>query len=192
MNFCSNCGRTVALLVPDGDNRLRHCCAHCGTIHYENPRLVVGTLPVWENKVLLCRRAIEPRYGFWTLPGGFMENGETVADGAIRETTEEAGARITLGPLYSMIDVMHVHQVHVFYRAELLDLDFAPGTESLEVQLFDEADIPWHDLAFRTVSLTLQRFFEDRTRGSFELYVDKVIPGAHLRPHDPAPADARP
>ena len=174
MNYCSNCGKTVNLRMPDGDNRLRHCCDHCGAIHYQNPRLVVGTIPVWQDQVLLCRRAIEPRLGYWTLPAGFMENGETVGDGATRETSEEAGARIVLGPLFSMIDVVHVHQVHVFYRAELVDIDFAPGTESLEVQLFAERDIPWPELAFRTVSLTLQRYFEDRARGSFSLHTDAI------------------
>lgn len=178
MNYCSNCGKTVALRMPDGDNRLRHCCDHCGTIHYQNPRLVVGTIPVWEDKILLCRRAIEPRLGYWTLPAGFMENGETVGDGATRETSEEAGARIELGPMFTMIDVIHVHQVHVFFRATLRDIDFAPGTESLEVQLFDESEIPWQELAFRTVSLTLQRFFEDRKRGSFALHTDAIRYGA--------------
>lgn len=192
MNYCSDCGKTVTLRMPDGDNRLRHCCNHCGAIHYQNPRLVVGTIPVWEDKVLLCRRAIEPRHGYWTLPAGFMENGETVADGALRETNEEAGARIVMGPLYSMIDVMHVHQVHVFYRADLIDIDFAPGVESLEVQLFTEAEIPWHDLAFRTVSLTLQHYFADRERGSFPLYTDKVVPQGHVPLHDGKHAASRP
>lgn len=175
MNFCSHCGQAVTFRMPDGDNRPRHCCDQCGTIHYQNPRLVVGTIPVWGSGVLLCRRAIEPRYGYWTLPAGFMENGETVGQGAERETIEEAGARIALGPLFSMLDVTHVHQVHVFYRAELLDLDFAPGTESLEVKLFEEADIPWGELAFRTVTLTLKRFFEDRARGEYGLHTDSIV-----------------
>jgi len=180
MNYCSHCGQSVTFRVPDGDNRQRYCCDQCGTIHYQNPRLVVGTIPVWGSSVLLCRRAIEPRYGYWTLPAGFMENGETVDQGAERETIEEAGARIKLAPLFSMLDVPHVHQVHVFYRAELLDLDFAPGTESLEVKLFEEADIPWDELAFRTVTLTLKRFFEDRARGEYGLHTESI--SAAVRP----------
>ncbi len=156
--------------MPDGDNRLRHCCDHCGAIHYQNPRLVVGTVPVWEDSVLLCKRAIEPRHGYWTLPAGFMENGETVAQGAHRETIEEAGANIILGPMFSVIDVVHVHQVHVFYRAQLIDTHFDPGIESLEVRLFRQAEIPWDDIAFRTVSLTLKRFFEDHARGTYGLH----------------------
>ena len=170
LNFCSVCGHSITVLVPPGDNRNRATCENCGAIHYVNPRIVVGTVPVWRDQVLLCRRAIEPRRNYWTLPAGFLENDETVAAGAIRETIEEAGANIVLGPLFTMLDVVHVHQVHVFYRAELLDLDFAPGEESLEVQMFTEADIPWDDLAFRTVSTTLRHFFADRARGQFELH----------------------
>ncbi len=170
LHFCSVCGHAITLRVPPGDNRQRACCDACGTIHYVNPKIVVGTVPVWGEQVLLCRRAIEPRRGFWTLPAGFLEADETVAAGAIRETDEEAGARITLGPLFTMLDVVHVHQVHMFYRAELLDVDFAPGEESLDVQLFEEADIPWGELAFRTVSTTLRHFFADRVRGLYELH----------------------
>lgn len=155
--------------IPSGDNRERFCCAQCGAIHYQNPNLVLGTIPVWEDKVLLCRRAIEPRYGFWTLPAGFMENGETTEEGAARETAEEAGAHIELGTLYSIIDLPHVHQVHLFFQARLLDLDFDPGPESLEVGLFGEPDIPWQSLAFRTVEHTLRWYFEDRRTGSLGL-----------------------
>jgi ADP-ribose pyrophosphatase YjhB (NUDIX family) len=162
--------------VPDGDTRHRDCCDHCGTIHYVNPRPVVGTIPVWGSQVLLCKRAIEPRRGYWTLPAGFMEIGETTAEGAQRETLEEAGARIALGPLYTMIDVPHVEQVHIFFRAELLDLDFAPGTESLEVRLFEEAQVPWSDIAFRTVATTLQLFFADRARGEFGTHTRALVP----------------
>lgn len=165
MRYCSHCGGPVALRVPAGDNRPRACCEHCGAIHYINPRPVVGTIPVWDQQVLLCRRAIEPRHGKWTLPAGFMEIGETTAEGALRETLEEAGARVALGQLFSMIDVPHVEQVHLFFQARLLDLDFAAGQESLEVRLFDEADVPWHDLAFRTVAVTLRHFYTDRKRG---------------------------
>ncbi len=132
--------------------------------------MVVGTLPVWDELVLLCRRAIEPRYGYWTLPAGFLENDETTAEGATRETTEEAGAKIELGPLFSIYDVTHVHQVHLFYRARLIDLEFSPGIESLEVRLFSETDIPWREIAFRTVSQTLESFFDDRRQGRFILH----------------------
>ena len=170
LNFCSVCGHAIVFRVPPGDNRRRGCCDGCGTIHYVNPRIVVGTVPVWKDQILLCRRAIEPRRNYWTLPAGFLEVDESVAAGAVRETVEEAGAHIVLGPLFTMLDVVHVHQVHLFYRAELLDLDFAPGEESLEVELFDEAHIPWDELAFRTVSTTLRHFFADRQRGLFELH----------------------
>jgi ADP-ribose pyrophosphatase YjhB (NUDIX family) len=182
MKFCSACGQPVALVVPPGDNRPRHCCAACGTIHYQNPRLILGTIPVWGSRVLLCRRAIEPRYGFWTLPAGFMENGETLGEGATRETTEEAGAHIALGDLFSVIDVPHVEQVHLFFRARLLDTDFDPGPESLEVQLFDEHEIPWDALAFRTVSQTLRWFFADREQGQFALHSSAIH-------HSPRPCD---
>src|SRR5476649_1576903 len=134
MKFCSVCGHEVGLSIPPGDNRQRYVCGNCGTVHYQNPRNVVGTVPVWDDKVLLCKRAIEPRYGLWTLPAGFLENGETVEQGAVRETLEEANARVELGALYTMISLLHVHQVYMMYRAQLADLDFGPGTESLEVR----------------------------------------------------------
>src|SRR5688572_19108166 len=150
MKFCGNCASPVVKRVPPGDSLPRWVCDQCGEIHYENPRLVVGSIPEFEGKLLLCRRAIEPRYGYWTLPAGFMENGETVAQAAQRETLEEAGARIELGAAFSMISVPYVNQVHVFYLARLRDLDFAPGEETLETKLFDEASLPWQDIAFRT------------------------------------------
>jgi len=162
--------------VPTGDNRERDCCDNCGTIHYVNPRPVVGTIPVWGEQVLLCKRAIEPRLGKWTLPAGFMEVGESTAKGAERETMEEAGARICLGPLFTMLDVPHVEQVHIFFRADLLDLDFAPGSESLEVRLFLEHEVPWDELAFRTVSTTLRLFFEDRRAGRFAIHTKEIEP----------------
>ncbi|MCO5108308.1 MAG: NUDIX hydrolase [Burkholderiaceae bacterium] len=171
MKFCSVCGHEVLLSVPPGDNRSRFNCPHCGTIHYQNPNLVLGTIPVWQDKVLLCRRAIEPRYGFWTLPAGFMENGETTAEGAERETVEEAGARISLGEPFSMLDVPHVNQVHVFFRAEMLDASLDPGPESLEARLFAEAEIPWESIAFRTVEQTLRWYFADRARGIYSMHV---------------------
>lgn len=176
VNYCCTCAAPVSLRIPAGDSLPRHVCDACGAIHYRNPRLVVGALPVWEDRILLCRRAIEPRHGCWTLPAGFMENQETVAEAAERETREEACARIALDEMYTMISVPHINQVHVIYRARLLDLDFAPGEESLEVALFDEAAIPWEEIAFRTVAMTLRHFFADRARGSFELHTEAVTP----------------
>lgn len=176
INYCCTCAAPVALRVPAGDTLPRHVCDSCGAIHYRNPRLVVGTLSVWENRILLCRRAIEPRKGCWTLPAGFMENQESVAEAAARETREEACARVELDFLYTMISVPHINQVHLIYRARLNDLDFAPGEESLEVALFDEADIPWEEIAFRTVAMTLRHYFADRAAGSFSLHVDAISP----------------
>jgi ADP-ribose pyrophosphatase YjhB (NUDIX family) len=174
--FCSACGHTITRRIPEGDSRMRDCCSSCGTIHYLNPRPVVGTIPVWGEQVLLCRRAIEPCYGAWTLPAGFMEVGETSAEGACRETEEEAKARVELGPLFTLIDVPGVEQIHLFYRARLLDQDFAPGIESLEVRLFTESEIPWELIGFRTVSTTLRLFFEDRARGSFGTHTRALPP----------------
>jgi ADP-ribose pyrophosphatase YjhB (NUDIX family) len=176
MNFCSVCGAPVALRVPPGDSLPRHVCGACGAIHYRNPRLVVGALPEWEEQVLLCRRAIEPRHGKWTLPAGFMENGESVAQAATRETLEEACARIDLGPIYTMISVPYIHQVHVIYRARLLDLDFAPGAETLETRLFREDEIPWDEIAFRTIAISLRHFFADRRAGQFGFHTEDLPP----------------
>lgn len=176
MKFCSNCAAPVAQRVPPGDNLPRFVCDQCGEIHYHNPRMVLGTLPEWQGRVLLCRRSIEPRYGYWTLPAGFMENGETVAEGAMRETLEEAGARIVLAEPFSMISVPRVNQVHVFLRARVADAEFRPGTETLEVALFGEAEVPWKDIAFRTVSLTLERWFADRRKGSFGFHAAEIPP----------------
>ena len=173
--FCSACSARLAHRVPEGDSLTRGICDACGAIHYRNPRLVVGALAVWEDKVLLCRRAIEPRLGKWTLPAGFMENGETVAAAATRETLEEACARIELGPMFAHFSVPQINQVHVFYQARLLDLDYSPGIESLEVSLFAEADIPWGEIAFRTVKLSLRHYFADRTCGSFTLHSEDLI-----------------
>ncbi|HLU77841.1 MAG TPA: NUDIX hydrolase [Burkholderiales bacterium] len=174
MKFCSNCGDPVALRVPPGDNLPRYVCDACNTIHYVNPRMVVGCIPEWEGRILLCRRAIEPRHGYWTLPAGFMENDETLAQAAMRETREEANARVALRDMYSVLSVPRASQVHVFYRAELLDLDFGPGIESLEVRLFEEAEVPWDDLAFRTVSTTLRHYYTDRRNGGFRLHTEDI------------------
>lgn len=178
MKFCPDCGAPVSRRVPPGDSLPRDLCDACGSIHYVNPKLVVGSIPVWENggqsRLLLCRRALEPRYGYWTLPAGFMENGETAGEAAARETLEEAGARIELLAAFSMVSVPRVNQVHVFYRARLLDLEFKPGVESLEIALFEEAKLPWKDIAFRTVGLTLKRWFADRARGSFGFHAEDL------------------
>lgn len=170
---CSECGASVVYQVPTDDNRERAVCPVCGTIHYQNPLNVVGTLPVWEEdgRVLLCRRAIEPRHGLWTLPAGFMELGETAIEGALRETQEEAGAEVEMLPLYCLLNVVRVGQVHLFYRARLRSTQFDPGPESLEARLFHEHEVPWDDIAFKTTRETLQRFFADRREGrSFGLH----------------------
>lgn len=165
VNFCSECGATVSHRIPPGDNLPRYVCDMCATIHYSNPKIVVGTLPIWEGEILLCRRAIEPAYGKWTLPAGFMENNETVNEAALRETREEACARVELGEVATMISVPQISQVHIIYLARLLDLDFAAGEETLELRLFREDQIPWNDIAFRTVRLTLEHYFADRRQG---------------------------
>ena len=174
LKYCANCAAPLVHRQPPGDNRLRYLCDNCGEIHYQNPKIVVGCLPEWEGRLLLCRRAIEPRYGYWTLPAGFMENDETTGQGALRETLEEAGARVELGEAFSMLSVPHVNQIHVFYRARLVDLNFAPGEESLDVALFEEARIPWKEIAFRTVGITLKRWFEDRKNGAFGFHAEDI------------------
>jgi ADP-ribose pyrophosphatase YjhB (NUDIX family) len=176
MKFCSNCAAPVVKRVPPGDSLPRWVCDACGEIHYQNPKLVVGAIPEWEGRLLLCRRAIEPRYGYWTLPAGFMENDETAGQAALRETLEEAGARIELVAAYTLISVPYVNQVHLFYRARLLDLEFKPGEESLEVALVDEDKVPWKDIAFRTVGLTLRHWFADRKAGAFGFHAEDVAP----------------
>lgn len=160
--------------MPPGDSLERWVCDQCGEIHYQNPKLVVGTLPEFEGRILLCRRAIEPRYGYWTLPAGFMENDETAAQAAARETLEEAGARVEMGAPFTLISVPHVNQVHLFYRARLADLNFRPGEETLEVALFEEPAVPWKDVAFRTVASTLRHWFADRKAGSFGFHAEDI------------------
>jgi ADP-ribose pyrophosphatase YjhB (NUDIX family) len=174
MKFCSNCGAALLRRVPPGDTLPRWVCDQCGVVHYSNPLMVVGTIPERDGEILLCRRAIEPRYGYWTLPAGFLENDETAGEGALRETMEEAGARIELGEPFSLISVPRVNQVHLFYRARLLDLDVKPGEETLEVAMYEEARLPWKDLAFRTVGLTLKLWFADRARGSFGFHAEDL------------------
>lgn len=171
IQHCRTCGSSVQYRLPDdGDTRERAICTACRTVHYENPLNVVGTIPVWQDKVLLCKRNIEPRWGLWTLPAGFMELGETTEEGAMRETDEEAGAQIELQGLYSLISVVQAGQVHLFYRARLLSDQFNPGHETLQARLFAEHEIPWQEIAFRTVHDTLQRYFDDRRTGQFGLH----------------------
>jgi ADP-ribose pyrophosphatase YjhB (NUDIX family) len=174
IQHCRVCGAPTVYSVPPDDNRERATCTACGEIHYENPLNVVGTVPVWGEQVLLCRRNIEPRYGFWTLPAGFMELGESTAEGAIRETVEEAGANIELQELFSMLNVVRVGQVHFYYRARMLDLTLAPGPETIEARLFREDEIPWDELAFRTVRQTLEFYFADRRKGTYQLHAGDV------------------
>ncbi len=179
MNYCSHCGHPVSLRIPDGDNLPRYVCDHCRTIHYQNPKIVAGCLPVWENpdgedQVLLCRRAIEPRHGLWTLPAGFMENAETLEQAAERESVEEANANIDGLKLYTLISLPHVNQVYIMYRARLRDRQFHPGSESLEVKLFHERDIPWNELAFHTIHFTLERYFADRRRGHYPVHTHTI------------------
>ena len=167
MKFCSACGNPLTVQIPSGDNRERFVCTACDTIHYINPRIVAGCLPVWEDQVLLCRRAIEPRRGYWTLPAGFLENGESIASGAARETLEEANARVEDLSLYTVFSLPHISQAYMFYRAKLMDLDFSSGEESLEVRLFREQDIPWDELAFPVITQSLEFYFADRQQADY-------------------------
>jgi ADP-ribose pyrophosphatase YjhB (NUDIX family) len=178
IKHCRQCGTLVEYRVPDdGDTKTRAVCRHCGTIHYENPLNVVGTVPYWGQageQVLLCKRNIEPRFGKWTLPAGFMELGETTAEGALRETIEEAGAKVEMEGLYTVLNVARVGQVHMYYRARLLSDRFDPGHETQEARLFTEAEIPWEELAFRTVRETLVHYFADRRRGAFGIHTGDI------------------
>lgn len=174
MNYCSTCGHPVEQRIPAGDNRHRYVCPSCETIHYQNPRIVAGTVPVWENKILLCRRAIEPRHGYWTLPAGFMENSETTVEAAVRETLEEALAAVNIEDLYTIIHVPHIDQVHMFYRASLTDGQFGAGEESLESALFAIEDIPWDELSFPTVRRTLEYFAEDMQSDSYPIRISDI------------------
>jgi len=175
VRFCSACGaERIEFRIPEGDTLPRNVCGACGAIHYQNPKIVVGCLPELDGQVLLCLRAIEPRRGLWTLPAGFLENGETLDTGAVRETLEEANTRVALGPLYTIISLPHISQVYIMFRAQLLDRDFGPGPESLEVRLFDEDEIPWEELAFRTIGRTLRNYFLDRKLGTLQTRVSAL------------------
>jgi ADP-ribose pyrophosphatase YjhB (NUDIX family) len=170
MKYCSQCGSQVVERIPAGDSLPRAVCEACGTIHYENPRIVVGCIPEAGERILLCRRAIEPRHGFWTVPAGFMENGETLAQGAARETLEEALAEVEIGDLCAIMDVLRARQVHMFFRATLVGDQFGAGHESLETRLFLEEEIPWDEIAFPSVRFALETWLEDRRLGQFRLH----------------------
>lgn len=165
--FCSQCGHPLSREIPPDDNRIRDLCKHCGAVHYQNPRNVVGVVPIWNDQVLLCRRAIEPRYGKWTLPAGFMELGETTEQGAARENQEESGARIRVQSLFTIVDVPSVNQVHLYYLAKVLGPHLDPGSETLEAAFFKLEAIPWQELSFRSVSTTLEHYVQDRASGVF-------------------------
>ena len=175
MNFCSQCGHPVSQEIPDGDTHLRFVCAECETIHYQNPRIVTGCLPIFEDKILLCNRAIQPRLGMWTLPAGYLENGETTAEGALRETLEEANARADIINIYTLFSLPHISQVYIFFLAKLKDLNFSPGLESSDVKLFTGEEIPWEQLAFPIVRDTLKFYLEDRKTGDFPVRVRDVL-----------------
>lgn len=174
MKFCTHCGEAIVLKVPESDNRERHVCGDCGTIHYQNPKIIAGCLIPQNDQVLLCRRAIEPRRGFWTLPAGFMENDETTQQAAARETWEEANARVRVGDLYTLFNLVHINQIYLFFRAELIEPGFAAGKESLEVKLFAREEIPWERLAFAVIRKTLEFHFADRERGDYPLRMQDI------------------
>lgn len=175
MKYCSDCGGSVSSKVPAGDNRERFVCEACDLVHYINPRIVAGCVPVWEDRVLLCKRANKPRYGYWTLPAGFLENNETIVAGATRETLEEANAEVANLDLYTIYSLPHISQVYMFYRAEMTTPEFSPGFESLEVALFQEAEVPWDELAFPVIRETLEHYFSDRPSGVFPVRSQDII-----------------
>lgn len=174
MNFCSSCGKPLIKRIPEGDNRERHVCDHCETIHYQNPRVISGIIPVYDNQILLCRRAIQPRKDLWTLPAGFLENGESSLQGALRECDEEANATVINAELYAVFDIPEINQVYTFYRGDMNEAVYSPSLESTEVELFHERDIPWSELAFPAIELALYHFFNDRRDGSFTIRHDVI------------------
>jgi len=176
IKFCCLCGSGVTFRIPDGDHLPRHICNGCGEIHYQNPKVVAGCIPHWGDQILLCKRAIQPRVGFWTVPAGFMENNETIEQAAMRETDEEARAKVTIDGLYGVFNIPHISQIYVLFRGALVDGNFSPGPESLETALYDEADIPWDEIAFPVVTKSLRRFFADRVRGVYEPFIEQVEP----------------
>jgi len=181
MKYCNQCGNPVSLRTPEGDNRPRYVCSSCKKIHYQNPKIVAGCLPFFDDKVLLCKRAISPRAGYWTLPAGYLENGETTSQGALRETIEEANANTELKGLYTLFSLPHISQIYMFYRARLTDLDFFPGTESIETRLFSEREIPWGELAFPVINETLKHYFHDLPLNKFPIRSLDIVLDRQLR-----------
>ncbi|HHO59255.1 MAG TPA: NUDIX hydrolase [Thiotrichales bacterium] len=175
MNFCSSCGEKVSLMIPQGDNRPRYVCCHCDTIHYQNPKVVTGCIAQWQDKVLLCKRAIEPKYGLWTLPAGFMENGESNREGAARETLEEANATLENMTLFSVFSIAHINQIYTMYLGDLVAGKASAGSESLDVALVDEASIPWREMAFKVVEENLKLYFQDRAAGRFTTHYGEIV-----------------
>ena len=175
MKYCTQCGNTLSLRIPEDDDRHRHICDACEFVHYENPRVVVCSLPRFEDKVLMCKRAIEPKYGDWTLPGGFMENGETAQEAAARETREEAGALVSIKNLYTLFSLPQINQVHLIYIADLDEPTFEAGRESLEVCLMSANEIPWQELAFPPVKHALEHYFDDIKTGHFPMRVIDIF-----------------
>ena len=167
IKFCTACGSATELKIPTDDEQERAVCSHCGLVHYTNPKLVVGCIPEWKGQVLLCKRNIEPRKGKWTLPAGYLENGESVQQGALRETLEETRARVQIIEPYRLFNIIFVDQIYFMFRANLTSDKFGPTTESTEVRLFDEKDIPWDDIAFEVIKQTLEHYFEDREKQTF-------------------------
>ena len=174
MKYCSNCGNPVTSQIPEGDDRKRYVCDNCRAIHYQNPKVVVGCIPEYEGKILLCKRAIQPRYGYWTVPAGFLENGETISDGAGREALEEADAKVEHLALYTLFNLTDIHQIYMIFRSRLLSLDFGAGIESLEVRLFEEKEIPWDEIAFMSIKESLRLFFDDRKKGCFHFHMGRI------------------
>lgn len=181
MNFCSNCGTGITRAIPDDDDRERYLCERCGMVHYQNPRLVVGCIPEWHDRILLCLRDIEPQRGMWTLPAGYLENGESVRDGARRETWEEVRAEITGLEPYFLADLVPINQLYLMFRCQLVRPEFAITRESREVRLFREEDIPWDNIAFEVIRQTLKRYFADRAGGAFRFRNEVVSIAMHRR-----------
>lgn len=175
MNFCSECGEKVSFIIPEGDNRQRHVCLSCKTIHYENPKIVTGCIAQWQDKILMCKRAIEPKHGLWTLPAGFMENAETNMQGAARETAEEANAELENMTLFCVFSISHINQIYTMFLGDLVDGLASAGEESLEVALLTEEEMPWDKIAFHVVNETLKLYYQDKKQGDFKMHYGDII-----------------
>jgi ADP-ribose pyrophosphatase YjhB (NUDIX family) len=181
MKYCTQCGSRVKQEIPHGDDRLRDICTQCGFIHYHNPKMVVGCIPVWEEKILLVKRSIEPRYGKWTLPAGYLENGESVAEGAARETREEANARVSSLKPFALFNMPQINQIYFMFLSSLENTDFGAGHESLDARLYREEEIPWEKIAFKVIKRTMELFFENRSAGGEypfhmeDIYFDRSV-----------------